>query len=67
MKGFCQKKDIAFEEISSPTLKMSSIRVIFNLATHLNFVIEQLYVKTVFLHSDLEVEDIHEATRRIQS
>ncbi|KAI5317490.1 hypothetical protein L3X38_037197 [Prunus dulcis] len=35
---------------------MSSIRVVFSLATSLNLEIEQLKVKTAFLHEDLEEE-----------
>ncbi|CAL2270428.1 unnamed protein product [Prunus armeniaca] len=41
VKGFSQKKGIDFEEIFSPIMKMSSIR---------------LDVKTAFLHGDLEEE-----------
>ena len=54
MKGFGQKKGIDFEEIFSPVVKMSSIRVVVGLAARLNLEIEQLDVKTAFLHSDLE-------------
>ncbi|RVX03366.1 Retrovirus-related Pol polyprotein from transposon TNT 1-94 [Vitis vinifera] len=50
------KKCIDFEEIFSPVVKMSSIRVVFGLATSMNLEIEQLDVKTVFLHGDLEEE-----------
>ena len=56
MKGFGQKKDIAFEEIFSPMVKMASIRVVLGLATSLDLEIEQLDVKTTFLHGDLEEE-----------
>ena len=37
-------------------MTMSSIKVVFGLATRLNLEIEQLDVKTVFLHGDLEEE-----------
>ena len=56
MKGFGQKKRIDFEEIFSPVVKMSSIRVVLGLAASLNLEIEQLDVKTAFLHGDLEEE-----------
>ena len=56
VKGFSQKKDIDFEEIFPPAVKMSSIRVVLGLAVSMNLEIEQLDVKTVFLHSDLEEE-----------
>ena len=48
----------SFEEIFAPVVKMSSIRVVLGLATSLDFEIEQLDVKTTFLHDDLE-EDIY--------
>ncbi|CAL9011600.1 unnamed protein product [Prunus brigantina] len=56
VKGFSHKKGIDFEEIFSPVLKMSSIRVVLGLAASLNLEIEQLDVKTAFLHEDLEEE-----------
>ena len=56
VKGFNQKRGIDFEEIFSPVLKMSSIRVALGLVAHLNLEVEQLNVKTSFLHGDLEEE-----------
>ena len=56
MKGFRQKKGIDFEEIFSPVMKMSSIRVALSLAASINLEIEQLDVKTTFLYGDLEEE-----------
>ena len=56
VKGFGQKKGIDFEEIFSPVVKMSSIRVVLGLAASLNLEIEQLDVKTVFLHGNLDEE-----------
>ena len=56
VKGFSQKKGIDFEEIFSPVVKMSSIRVVLGIAASLNLEIEQLDVKTAFLHGDLEEE-----------
>ena len=56
MKGFNQKKGIDFEETFSPVVKMSSIRVALSLAACLNLEVEQLDVKTAFLHGDLEEE-----------
>ena len=54
VKGLGQKKDVDFEEIFSPVVKMSSIRVVLGLVVSLNLEIEQLNVKTTFLHDDLE-------------
>ena len=41
---------------SSPVVKISSIRVALGLAARLNLEVEQLDVKTAFLHGDLEEE-----------
>ena len=56
VKGFSQKKGVDFEENFSPVVKMSSIRVVLGLAACLNLEIEQLNVKTIFLHGNLEEE-----------
>ena len=56
VKGFSQKKGIDFEEIFPPVVKMSSIRVVLGLAASLDLEVEQLDVKTAFLHGDLEEE-----------
>ena len=54
VKGFNQKKCIDFEEIFSALVKMSYIHVALGLAARLNLEVEQLDVKTAFLHGDLE-------------
>ena len=54
VKGFSQRKGIDFDEIFSPVVKMSSIRTVLGLAASLNLEIEQMDVKTAFLHGDLE-------------
>ena len=56
MKGCNQKKGVDFEEIFAPVVKMSSIRVVLGLAASLDLEIEQLDVKTAFLHGDLQEE-----------
>ena len=56
VKGFKQKKGIDFDEIFSPVVKMTSIRTILSLAASLDLEVEQLDVKTAFLHGDLEEE-----------
>ena len=45
MKGFGQKKGIDFDEIFSPDVKMSSIRVVLGMAASMNLEVEQLDVK----------------------
>ena len=56
VKGFGQKQGIDFDEIFSPVVKMCSIRVILGLAASMNLELEQLDVKTAFLHGDLNEE-----------
>ena len=54
VKGFNHKIDIDFEEIFSPVVKMSSIRVALGLAARLNLEVEQLDMKTAFQYGNLE-------------
>ena len=56
VKGFEQKKGIDFDEIFSPVVKMTSIRTILSIAASQDLEVEQLEVKTAFLHGDLEEE-----------
>ena len=56
VKGFDQKLAIDFDEIFSLVVKMCSIRVILGLATSMDLELEQLDVKTTFLHGDLDEE-----------
>ena len=58
VKGFAQKKGIDFDEIFSLIVKMTSIRTILSLVAVEDLHLEQLDVKTTFLHGDLE-EDIY--------
>jgi len=56
VKGFAQKEGIDFNEIFSPIVKMSSIRIILGLVSTLDLECEQLDVNTAFLHGELEEE-----------
>jgi hypothetical protein len=56
VKGFVQKKGIDFDEIFSPVVKMTSIRTILSLVAVEELHLEQLDVRTTFLHGDLEEE-----------
>ena len=56
MKGFGQRKGVDFDEIFSQVVKMSSIRTVLGIAASMNLEVEQLDVKTAFLHGDLEEE-----------
>jgi len=56
VKGFGQRQGIDFTEIFSPVVKMTSIRVALGLAACQDLEIEQMDVKTAFLHGDLDEE-----------
>jgi hypothetical protein len=57
-KGYSQKEGIDFHEIFSPVVKLVSVRVLLALVALLDLELEQLDVKTSFLHGDLD-EDIY--------
>ena len=56
VKGFGQRQGIDFDEICSLVVKICSIRVILGLAASMNLELEQLDIKTAFLHGDLDEE-----------
>ena len=56
VKEFAQKKGIDVDEIFSPVIKMTAIRIILSLVVVEYLHLEQLDVKTTFLHGDLEEE-----------
>ena len=45
-----------FDEIFAPIVNMTSIRTVLSIATSMNLEVEQLDVKKIFLHGDLEEE-----------
>ena len=53
-KGYSQVLGIDFGDIFSPAAKVTSIRLILSVAATFDFEIEQMDVKTTFLHGDLE-------------
>lgn len=53
-KGFSQREGIDYNEIFSPVVKHTSIRLILSIVASQDMELEQLDVKTAFLHSDLE-------------
>ncbi|PNX68168.1 retrotransposon-related protein, partial [Trifolium pratense] len=55
-KGFPQKEEVDYNEIFSPVVKHTSIRVLLSLVAHVDLELEQLDVKTAFLHGDLDEE-----------
>ena len=56
VKGFAQKNGIDFNEIFSPFVKMTSIKTLLSPVAIEDLHLEQLDVKTTFLHGDLEEE-----------
>lgn len=56
-RGFTQREGIDYNEIFSPVVKHTSIRMLLSLVATEDLELEQLDVKTAFLHGDLE-EDI---------
>jgi hypothetical protein len=55
-KGYSQVEGIDFGEIFSPVAKLTSIRFILSIAAAFDLEVEQMDVKTTFLHGDLEEE-----------
>ena len=53
-KGYSQVQGVDFNEVFSPVFKHTSIRVLLSLVAIKDLKLEQLDVKTAFLHGDLE-------------
>lgn len=53
-KDFTRREGVDFNEIFSLVVKHTSIRVLLSLVAHFNMELEQMDVKTAFLHGDLE-------------
>lgn len=56
VKGFDQEKGIDFNKIFSPVVKMTTIQIVLGVAAVWDLELEQLDVKTAFLHGDVEEE-----------
>jgi hypothetical protein len=56
VKGFEQREDVDFNELFSPIVRHTSIRVMLAIVALFDLGLEQLDVKTAFLHGDLDEE-----------
>ena len=55
-KGFSQIPSVDYNDVFSSVVKHSSIRIFFSIVAMRDLELEQLDVKTVFLHGELEEE-----------
>ena len=56
VKGYSQRKGIDYTEIFSHVVKLTSIRILLSIVASKNLHLEQMDVKTTFLHGDLDKE-----------
>lgn len=56
VKGYAQREGIDFNEIFSPVVRLTTVRVVLAMCATFDLHLEQLDVKTAFLHGDLEEE-----------
>jgi hypothetical protein len=59
-KGFSQILVIDYTDVYSPVVKHSSIHTFLSLVAMHDYELEQLDVKTAFLHGDLEEDIMHQ-------
>ncbi|KAL6321549.1 hypothetical protein AAG906_021744 [Vitis piasezkii] len=57
-KGYTQKEGVDFNEVFSPVVKHSSIKVLLAMVALFDLELKQLDVKTTFLHGEFEMKDL---------
>ena len=55
-KGYAQVEGQEFDETFAPVARLESIKMFLTYATHKNFKVYQMDVKSTFLNGDLEEE-----------
>jgi hypothetical protein len=55
-KGFSQQYGVDYEETFSPTCKISSVRLLLQLAVNYDLIIHQMDVKTAYLNAPIDKE-----------
>ena len=56
MKGYEQKAGIDYSDIFTPVVKLTTIRTVLSIVAVRDLHLEQMDVKTIFLHGDLKEE-----------
>ena len=55
-KGYTQVKDVNYLETYSPTARLTSIRILMNIAINENLILHQMDVVTAYLNADIDYE-----------
>jgi len=66
-RGFTQVSSIDFNELFSPVVRYTSIRVLLAMTAHLNLNLEQMDVITAFLHGNLDERIFMEQPKGFES
>jgi hypothetical protein len=53
-KGYSQVEGLNFDEIFAPVARLESIHILLAYATHHNFKLYQMYVKSTFLNGSIK-------------
>lgn len=65
VKGYQQSKGVNYFELFFPVMKMATTRVVLSIVVIEDLHLEQLDMKAVFLHNNLEEDIIHAAATRV--